>query len=257
MQAGDEPISCAQGASGLGLAENDVRFNDLRFYISNVALINDAGGSTSVTLLQDGLWQSGATALLDFEDGSGGCADSGNGEMNRVITGTAPAGDYTAIQFDLGIPAPTNHQDVTVAPSPLNLPAMWWNWQGGYRFVRIDMVVEGQTETPTGGAWFIHLGSTGCASANESTPPTTACTRPNLATIRLQGFDPAQSTIVADMATLLAQIDLTQSTPMPPGCMSGADDPDCVALLPAFGLDVATGACLEDGCPTQTLFRVQ
>ncbi len=256
MQAADQPLTCTQGATGLGLSQNEVQFNDLRFYVSNIALLNTAGDLVPVALEQN-MWQSGATALLDFEDGSAGCADSGNAELNSAVTGTVTPGDYTGIQFELGIPASANHQDVTVAPSPLNIPAMWWNWQGGYKFIRVDMKVAGQEDAPTGGAWFIHLGSTGCASANESTPPTTACTRPNLATIRLEGFDAAQNVIVADMATLLAQVDLTQSVPMPPGCMSGADDPDCIALLPAFGLDVATGACLEEDCPTQTLFRVQ
>ena len=257
MQAGDQPISCAQGGPALGLAQSDVQFNDLRFYVSNVVLVTGAGEAIPVALAQDGMWQSGDTALLDFEDGSAGCADAGNAEMNAAVNGAVPPGSYTGIQFDLGIPAPANHQDVTVAPSPLNLPALWWNWQGGYKFVRIDMKVQGQADSPTGGAWFVHLGSTGCASANESTPPTTACTRPNLATIRLDGFDAAQNVIVADMATLLAQVDLSQSAPMPPGCMSGADDPDCIALFPAFGLDIATGQCPEAGCPTQTLFRVR
>ncbi len=261
MQAGDAPITCAQGAAALGLSQNGVQFNDLRFYVSNVALVDSAGAVVPMRLEQDGMWQSGVTALLDFEDGTAGCVDAGNTEMNTVISGTVAEGDYTGIQFDLGIPAPDNHQDVTVAPSPLNLPALWWSWQGGYKFVRIDMKIdmktEGQAGAPTGGAWFVHLGSTGCASANEAAAPTTACLRPNLATIRLNGFDPAQNTIVADMASFLAQVDLSQSTPMPPGCMAGADDPDCIALFPAFGLDIATGACVEAGCPTQTLFRVE
>ncbi len=198
-----------------------------------------------------------STALLDFEDGTAGCADSGNAPMNDMVMGKVTPGDYTGIQFDLGIPAAANHQDVTLAPSPLNIPALWWNWQGGYRFVRIDMVVDGQADSPTGGAWFIHLGSTGCSSTNESTPPTEACTRPNLATIRLNGYKPGESVIVADMASLLAAVDLSSSTPMPPGCMSGADDPDCVSLFPAFGLDIGTGECAESGCASQSFFRIE
>ena len=104
-----------------------------------------------------------------------------------------------AIVFDLGVPFALNHQDVTVAASPLNLPPMWWNWQGGYKFVRVDMKTDAEA---TAGAWFIHLGSTGCAAENQATPPTTACARPNLAEIRLDGFDPATSVVVADLATL-------------------------------------------------------
>lgn len=257
VQAGDAAITCTDGAAALGASQKSAQFNDLRFYVSNVALVNGAGEAIPVTLVQDGMWQSGVTALLDFEDGAAGCADAGNAEMNTTISATVAAGDYTGIQFDLGIPTPDNHQDVTLAPSPLNLPAMWWNWQGGYKFVRIDMKVAGQESTPTGGAWFIHLGSTGCISANEATAPTTACMRPNLATIRLDNFDPAQNMVVADMAALLAQVNLAESAPMPPGCMADVDDPDCIALFPAFGLDIATGTCPAAGCPTQRLFRIQ
>ncbi len=253
IQAGDAPVTCTQGAEGLGVAGSPAQFNDLRFYVSNVALITAAGEAVPVALEQDGLWQSGSTALLDFEDGTAGCADSGTPDMNDVVSGAVAPGAYTGIQFDLGVPFASNHQDVTLAPSPLNSSPMWWNWQGGYKFVRIDMT----TDAPDGGAWFIHLGSTGCMAADQATAPAAPCARPNLAGVRLDGFDPATNVIVADMATLLAAVDLSQSTPMPPGCMSGADDPDCAFLLPAFGLEIATGQCSEAGCPAQTFFRVQ
>ncbi len=59
MQAGDEAVSCAQGATSLGTAQNAVTFNDLRFYVSNVALVNAEGDTAPVELLEDGLWQSG------------------------------------------------------------------------------------------------------------------------------------------------------------------------------------------------------
>jgi hypothetical protein len=54
--------------------------------------------------------------------------------------------------------------------------------------------------------------------------------------IVLNGFDPSRSVIVADIATLLEQVNLAENTPMPPGCMSGPDDPDCGKLMPAFGV---------------------
>ena len=63
--------------------------------------------------------------------------------------------------------------------------------------------------------------------------------------------------VVADVASLLSGVNLSESAPEPPGCMSGPDDPDCLTLLPAFGLDVATGRCSEVGCATQTFFRVK
>lgn len=254
LKAGDQDLICAQPATGLGITQSTVQLNDLRFYVSNLALIDGSGNAVPVVLEQDGLWQVESTALLDFEDGSAGCTETGNPDLNTSVRGSVAAGDYTAVRFDLGVPFALNHQDVTVAPSPLNLPPMWWNWQFGYKFVRIDM----KSDAPaTAGAWFIHLGSTGCVAADPAKAPTKPCSHPNMATIQLDGFDPATQTIVADLATLLAKVNLSESTPQPPGCMSGADDPDCAALLPAFGLDIATGVCTEAGCPTQTFFRVE
>ena len=34
----------------------------------------------------------------------------------------------------MGVPFESNHRDSTIAPSPLNITAMFWNWQGGYKF---------------------------------------------------------------------------------------------------------------------------
>lgn len=254
FKAGDQDLSCTQPATGLGTTQSTAQLNDLRFYISNLALIDGSGNATPVTLEQDGLWQVESTALLDFEDGSAGCTETGNPDLNTTMRGTVAPGDYTAVRFDLGVPFALNHQDVTVAASPLNVPPMWWNWQGGYKFVRIDMKSDA---TVMDGAWFIHLGSTGCVAADQAKAPTEPCSRPNVATIQLDGFDPAANTIVADLATLLANVNLSESVPQPPGCMSGPDDPDCAGLLPGFGLDIATGACATDGCPTQTFFRVE
>lgn len=254
LKAGDQDLSCAEPATGLGTTQSTVQLNDLRFYISNLALIDGGGNAVPVTLDQDGLWQVESTALLDFEDGSVGCTETGNPDLNTSVRGTVAPGDYTAVRFDLGVPFALNHQDVTVAASPLNVPPMWWNWQGGYKFVRIDMKSDAAMMD---GAWFIHLGSTGCVAANQSKAPAEPCSRPNIATIQLDGFDPAANTIVADLATLLADVNLSESVPQPPGCMSGPDDPDCAGLLPGFGLDIATGACAEAGCPDQAFFRVE
>lgn len=253
FKAGDAAVSCGQEVAGLGTAGSTLVMNDLRFYISNVRLLNAAGEEVPMSLNQDGLWQYQNTALLDFEDASAGCAESGNAEMNSMVTGLVPEGDYNGVIFQLGVPFELNHQDVAVAESPLNVPAMWWNWRGGYKFVRVDMAAKGDTPAP----WFIHLGSTGCKADEMTSAPAEACARPNVAEIRLDGFNPANSTIVADLATLLANVNLNESMPEPPGCMSGPDDPDCGGLLPGFGLEIATGACAEAGCPAQTFFRLE
>ncbi|MBK8023453.1 MAG: metallo-mystery pair system four-Cys motif protein [Chloroflexi bacterium] len=247
--AGDRPASCGMIYMGMGVDGATVSLNDFRFYVSNVRLINAAGEEVPVELAQDGLWQYANVALLDFEDGTSMCSEAGNADMNDKIVGMVPEGEYTGLIFDLGVPFELNHLDTTTAPAPLNLPAMWWNWQAGYKFVRIDLQTP-QSQTP---AWYIHLGSTVCESADSSTPPSEMCKNANINTVRLDDFDAVHNFVVADVAGLLAAVNVNESTPMPPGCMSGLDDPDCPALFSGFGLDIATGGAVEG---TQTFFRV-
>lgn len=248
---GSAPAACGMIYTGQGAEGSTLSLNDYRFYVSNVRLMNAAGEEVPVELAQDGLWQYANVALLDFEDGSGLCGDIGNADLNNKVVGTVPEGDYTGLVFDLGLPFELNHLDTTSAPAPLNIPAMWWNWQYGYKFVRIDM----QTTNSDSPAWFIHLGSTGCNSADGNTPPDEPCSNPNVATVRFDTFNPVQNFVVADLSALLAGVDLNANVPMPPGCMSGPDDPDCTGLFPGFGLNLATG--VVDAELAQTFFRVE
>jgi hypothetical protein len=121
---------------------------------------------------------------------------------------------------------------------------MFWNWNAGYRFVKID----------TGDDKFhFHLGSTGCDGPSPSRPPT-SCSRLNLATITLDGFNPTHSVIVADVAALLANsnIDMNQ-TGTTPGCQSDPDDLDCMPLFHNLGLEFPAGTA---GSTPQTFFRL-
>ncbi len=285
LNVGDKAAACGQSYPDVGSSSTEISFTDLRFYVSNIRLINAQGQEVPLELAQDGVWQYQNVALLDFEDGSGSCSEGGNTALNSVVKGSVPAGRYTGVALDLGVPFALNHADVTAAPSPLNIQALWWNWQGGYKFIRVDMQTgapgaasapamdmsapaptmdmsatapasQGEMQesgAPAPTAWFIHLGSTGCQSNDRAAAPTAPCSNPNLPSARLDDFTPGTSVIVADLASLLKGVPLDQNTPEPPGCMSGPQDPDCPALFPGFGLDLATGAATG----TQQLFRLQ
>lgn len=253
LKANGQDVVCGQSYN-LGSATTPITITDARFYVSNLRLLTAQGSEVPLQLRQDGEWQREDLALLDFESGTNGCI--GDARLNSEIVGQAPDGVYTGLRFDLGVPFAQNHLDVATAPAPLNIPALWWNWQTGYKFVRIDLktppVVTG-TQTLTD--WFIHLGSTNCPSPDGVTPPTGPCARPNRATITLNNFNPSSDVVVADLAGLLTGVNLSQNTPAPPGCMSGANDPDCQNLFPNFGLDVASGSC-NNTCADQKLFRL-
>lgn len=249
---GDEMALCGETYAGIGADEATISFDDFRFYVSNIQLLTAEGDAVPFQLEQDGMWQVEDVALLDFENGEAGCSEIGNAALNGEVIGMVPMGDYVGLTLDLGVPFELNHLDVTAAPSPLNVAAMWWNWQVGYKFIRVDLM----TDATENNAWNIHLGSTGCQSPAGAVPPTERCARPNIATITFDEFDFENGVIVADLGTLLTAVPLYENTLMPPGCMSGVDDPDCPALFPNFGLSLNDGGCPEGDCSSQTLFRV-
>ncbi|RMG70404.1 MAG: metallo-mystery pair system four-Cys motif protein [Chloroflexi bacterium] len=249
---GNEMASCSQTYTNIGLDEAQISFNDFRLYISNILLITTDGDLVPLQLEQDGLWQVEDVVLLDFEDGTAGCATTGNEALNGEIRGMAPVNDYVGVRFDVGIPFELNHQDVTTAPSPLNIAAMFWSWQGGYKFIRIDLV----TDATQNAAWNIHIGSTGCESPAAVIAPTALCARPNITTISFDEFDFENDVIAVDLATLLANIALYENTPMPPGCMSGIDDPDCPLIYQNLGLSLQDGVCPDQDCSSQTFFHL-
>jgi uncharacterized repeat protein (TIGR04052 family) len=249
-RVGNKDAACGITYSGLGSAASDLEITDFRVYISNLNMVNSDGELVPIQLTQDGLWQTENVALLDFEDGSARCGEFGNASMNTKILGEIPEGDFEAIVFDVGVPFELNHLDTTTAASPLNIPAMWWGWQFGYKFAKIDMMADSES-------WLLHLGSTGCVAPDFTTPPEEPCANPNLIQVRLDAFDPATDFIVIDLAALLDGIDLSESVPEPPGCMSGTDDADCTAIFPNLALNLETGLCVDGDCSTQKMFSIQ
>ena len=87
---GDAPFDCQSDASIAGFLPSD-----LRFFVHDVRLVNDAGTEVPVTLDQDGRWQTGDVALLDFENGKGRCRNGSLG-THDAITGRVPGGRFQA-----------------------------------------------------------------------------------------------------------------------------------------------------------------
>ncbi|BAZ09698.1 hypothetical protein NIES4071_15080 [Calothrix sp. NIES-4071] len=80
-------------------------------------------------------------------------------------------------------------------------------------------------------------GSTGCQAETTSQKPTTKCSNPNRATITLNNFDLSKNVIVADIAKLLANNNLSRNQPgTAPGCMSEPNDLDCTGIFKNLGI---------------------
>jgi len=255
---GGRPFACGSRYENVGTKKSTVTPQDLRFFVSNVELLTADGVAVPVTLDQDRIWQYKSVALIDLEDGTGACRN-GNSAMHKVVTGSVPTGKYVGLHFTVGVPFELDHGDTLTAPSPLNMTAMFWSWQSGYKFIRAEVgavVAPKDEEKPAtassdqksdtqsesdakrrASGFPVHLGSTGCASANQTSPPEGQCKHPNLATVSLGQFDIARDTVIFDLDKLLAGSDVTTNTPnTPPGCMSGEGDPDCIPVMKALGL---------------------
>ncbi|WP_437596577.1 MbnP family copper-binding protein [Sorangium sp. So ce590] len=240
----DEVFSCSD-TYAVGTAATDVKLNDFRLYIHDVRLRRADGEEVPLSLEQDGLWQHENVVLLDFEDRSGSCAN-GTQETNGLVRGTVPAGEYDGLSFKLGVPFELNHGDASVAPSPLNLTGLFWSWQAGYKFLRIDSVSE------VGAIPFIvHIGSTGCVAGEGG--EVTACDRPNVAEIVIQDIDPLTTKVLVDYAALVSDTDVSGNAGGTPGCMSDATDPDCPPLFLHLGIDTADGSPRPE---QQSFFRI-
>ncbi len=247
-RVGQSPFRCGQSYPGLGTSHSTFTPADLRFYLSEVRLVRAGGQEVPLELDPDERWQTGDVALLDFEDKTGPCSN-GTTDVNDTIRGRAPAGDYQGLHFTLGVPFSRNHKDASSAPSPLNLGGLFWGWNGGYKFLRID---GRSTRLP---GIEIHIGSTGC-TPDQGQGQVSACARPNRADILLTGFDPLHGTVVADLAALLSDTDLDKNSPdTPPLCMSGGTDPDCQGVFQNLGLDLVQGT--PDSSLKQRFFRAE
>ncbi len=228
---GAQGFACGQTYTGIGTANATMTPIDFRMYVHDVRLVRADSSEAPVALTQDGLWQYQDLALLDFEDGTGNC-NNGTPETHMVVSGTADYGQYIGVKFKLGVPFALNHGDPTTAPSPLNLTGLFWSWNGGYKFLRLDNAVD-SAGTMVGRN--LHLGSTGCNGSTATTPPT-SCTAENVTEITLLGFNPRTGHVMADAKAVFAGSDLAGEGGGAPGCMSGTTDPECTPIFARLGL---------------------
>lgn len=243
---GTETFVCGDSYQNLGSDDTTLTLVDFRFYVQDVELKNADDAWVPVEL-EENQFQIDDIALLDFEDG---CGEVGNAEMNVQIVGTVPGGEYDGLRFKMGLPPELNHQDASTAPGPLGLTALFWNWRGGYKFLRIDS--GNIMDNPT--VWRMHLGSTGCGDPEDpTTPPESPCTNPNRVDVEFGTFDVDANVVVADFGALVAGAPLRANAEgTPAGCMSPPSDADCAPLFENLGLPFG-----EQPGGTQTFFSAE
>jgi uncharacterized repeat protein (TIGR04052 family) len=218
IRFGETSLSCAGEVGGIALT-------DLRFYVHDIRLVTADNDERRLTLVEDPLWQSLEVALLDFESGEGRCTN-GTEQVNDIIRGRAPPGDYTGLKFRVGVPEHLNHADPLRAEAPLSYSFMHWHWQTGYKFLRAGLAREDD------GFW-IHLGSSRCERTAGG------CLSGNRPAVVLSPFAPGEDVVELDLRELINGIDLDDGRPS--DCSSGPAETECQMPFAALGIDFSTG----------------
>ncbi|MGV3711243.1 MAG: MbnP family copper-binding protein [Gemmatimonas sp.] len=222
---GSEAFACGKSYGGMGTSNATLTPSDFAFYVHDVKLISATGAEVPVTLDQDGMYQNGNVALLDFEDGTGACSN-GNAALHTSVNGTAPEGKYTGVKLTIGVPFDRNHQDLATQPSPLSLTRMFWAWNSGHKFVRFE------AKSAEGKNWVMHLGSGGCTPTGSAVKAPTACAQENRPVVTLTNFDVDAETVVADIKALFAGNGGAENQV----CMSSLKSATCGPMFASLGL---------------------
>lgn len=243
------PVACNQNYQGWGKTYS---LADARLYLSEVELFRLDSQSWEPMRLHEDPWQHQGVALLDFENAQGKCASFGSPTENRSLRGLVPEGAYSGLRFSVGMRPELNHLDPNVATGPFAETGMFWTWQSGYKFLKLDILSDrGPSESPI--RYNLHLGSTGCSSPAALMAPDAPCARPNLARITLNGFDPSTQRINIALDSLIGPL-LSAPLTLETSCMGSPGQPEhCDAVMRNLGLEPQTGQCLQD-CAAQRVF---
>lgn len=248
-KAGATDIACGKPLTNLGLSADQGTLADFAFYIHDIKFKTKAGQMVSASLEKNDFQDSEyGVALLDFQDKTDACNGAAK-PTNKVVYASVnnlSSADIIGIEFKVGVPAVVNHHNASTAIAPYNRSGLFWSWQTGHKFMRLDVNPRNKVQlayTSSGAnisnTYFFHLGSTGC-SGDPITGAIVSCTAPNRPTVTLTAnfkvSNLTTSTVVFDYAKLMADLNLNTDAVMPPGCMSGATDIECMHIFNNLGL---------------------
>lgn len=269
-KSADVDVNCDTMITGLGSDGTDSLYiRDLRFYISNLRFLDDAGMPLDIQLDSNDFQynsEAGSVALIDLTSNTSGACDAGEGEgtarTNNHITGVMADAAVASISFDIGISQAVmkdviNSSSAEDAPSPLN--EMYWSWASGYRHFVFNFQV--MDTLGTFGEGFLHIGSRGCggdgllALENKET-----CDFVNTPTVVLDGFNLDFDSVTVDISEALAGVDFRiaaqEGEQDSPGvsCHSSPMQEDCAPIFSNFGIDMASGSA---SAQTNAVFSLQ
>lgn len=199
FNVGDNALSCDQSIT---VGTESWRVNHLAFFVSSLAVKTAETETWQPIAFVSNDWQTETTSLQWFNSE---CVNNTLSSANQWVTIDNAHGLWnkaTEVKFDLAVPFAENHKNPLTQPSPLNISEMFWSWQLGHKFLRLDLQAESTKESSS---WSYHLGSVGCQSASSMRAPLKPCTMPNRFEIVLQKT-PNQDALHFDLLELLKNV---------------------------------------------------
>lgn len=192
------------------------QISQLQFYLSSIK-VKDANNQWLSAQLIHSENENNEIALV-----GGVCDHSFNWKVS--LSSPLSSKQIKGVQFDLGVPFHLNHQNPLTQKSPLNQSDMFWTWQLGYKFLRLELASNNSE-------WIFHLGSTGCESPAPVRAPKAQCKNPNLSNILLKDYDSSKP-IEINLSNLLQGAILEEEN----NCQSFPGSPLCEVLFPKVGI---------------------
>jgi len=264
--ANGKEVGCTDEIAGVGAdGKQTIGLSDLRFYVSNLQLLDSAGKPVSFTLDSNDFQynkEAGAVALVDLTGNTeGSCGGTsiafaeGTARTHKAVTGATLVSKVASLSFDVGVPQKIMKEVIATntaesAPSPLN--EMYWSWATGYRHFIFNFTVKDGAGGKGDG--YVHIGSRDCGPPDGlALEDRDACTFVNTPKVVLAAFDLETDVVQIDLPALVKELDFIAPIYDPktfevigqgPGveCHSSPMQPDCKPVFSDLGLDMTTGA---------------
>lgn len=207
---------------------SNVTLKDARFYVYDINLVRADGSKQPFTLIPDNTYQNSYTAnattysvgLVDFADKSNDCSagtmegmgfGKNTSDTNSKLTGYPVYGLFSGVEFKIGLPDALNNLQSDTQTAPLSNTGMYWNWAGGYKFMKLEFLHKG---TNSSVSW--HNGGSSCTGSYGSI----SCTYKNISTVSI---NKSSGNLTSSDVIALNIRELTDSTDTSAGvsCMNG------------------------------------
>lgn len=214
LVAGQQQLHCEKS---IDIEDKHWNIEQFQFYISELSFQHKNGKWLSFPFVKN-QFQTKDIALLGEH-----CLEKALANWEVKLSEALPIENIKTLAFTIGIPFAENHLNPLTQESPLNNSSMFWVWQTGHKFLRLEMSSEESF-------WLYHLGSTGCSAPSALRPPQSECRQPNQVRIELdisEKSTPNVLTLEFDLLALLHNVALNDSTQ----CQSEKSKVACQQLL--------------------------